>query len=88
MTPVTAMADQLADCEKLVQLADEAIQQQSKTIELLSDQRERMGLVIDEQVALNARLNRERNAWYRQPSIVVPMSVLLGFIAGSAWNKR
>jgi uncharacterized protein (DUF3084 family) len=80
--------DQIAACEKVIELSDKAIEQQATVITEQEIQAQRLSNALNYQIAETARLSAEKTAWYRQPQYVVPVSIVLGFIGGVYVGKR
>lgn len=82
-TPLTDCEQQVAACEEVIAAADKALKAQDVTIKRQDD----YSKALEEQVALiNKRLEQE-GAWYKQPSFVAPLAVVLGVVVGAFATK-
>ncbi len=73
------LEEQITECEALVDLADRAINKQAETIDELSAQQYRL------EQALTSAMDQlaEERAWYKDTSIIGPVSFLLGVTLGA-----
>jgi hypothetical protein len=70
---------QLNECEELLFEADQIVQEQKHALSLYKEHEERLSKVIQEEQG-----RRERaEAWYRQPSFVGPLALILGLLVGA-----
>ncbi len=78
----------IQDCRTALKAADALINEQSKLI----DNQEKQIQIKSETLQAVQRgyeLEKERaDAWYRDPFMVIPAAILIGFIAGQALERR
>jgi uncharacterized coiled-coil protein SlyX len=83
----TARADECADllneANDLLTQADYIIDKQSNTIDLLTDQNDRLQKALDYSLAEAASAKAAQQAWYRDPKVVAPVTFVLGVALGA-----
>lgn len=82
LSPLQVIAEE--DCDSVIEAANKAIKNQAELISLQSDQIE--SLRFDYNV-VKAQL-KETDSWYRQPSIVVPLSFIAGALVTGYLGRK
>ncbi len=81
MTPTMARAQSESECQELLNLADRALAEQRKLIGMQSDQISDLRFNYSIVRARLDEVDRENNAWYKRPEIIVPLSFIAGAFA-------
>ena len=78
---------QLSECNEVLEVADRAIKVQQNLIGMQADQIS--DLKFNYNIVKNQlqEVERDRNSWYRNPMIIVPLSFVLGAVVYSQATK-
>ncbi len=79
----TACEELLKECNAVVGYCDDALNEHSKTIEMLEQQKR----VLDRELGdARSELN-SRKAWYKQPAFLITAGVLAGFLLSTQVSR-
>jgi hypothetical protein len=82
-TPLTECTERVRACEEVIASADKAI----TALEVTIKRQDAYSKALEEQVALINRRRESESAWYKQPSFIAPVAVVLGVVVGAFATK-
>jgi hypothetical protein len=82
-TPLTDCNERVRACEEVLTSADKAI----TALEVTIKRQDAYSKALEEQVALINRRLESESAWYKQPSFITPVAVVLGVVVGAFATK-